>query len=78
MKSLVKTDTSGKQLQTAARRLLTLLLVFVVIATYIPLDRSFAADRTAKKKTGGAQAKRATGTVKKQECRTVKKQTPAT
>ena len=78
MESLIKTGTSGKRLQTAARRVLTLLLVFVVAATYVPLDRSFAADRTAKKKTGAAEAKRPAGTAKKQECSTVKEQAPAT
>ena len=65
MESLIKTGTSGKRLQTAARRVLTLLLVFVVAATYVPLDRSFAADRIAKKKTGAAEAKRPAGTAKK-------------
>lgn len=78
MESLIKTGTSGKRLQTAARRVLTLLLVFVVAATYVPLDRSFAADRIAKKKTGAAEAKRPAGTAKKQECSTVKEQAPAT
>ena len=34
---------------TWKRKLLTMLLVFMVVATYIPFDRAFAADQSGKK-----------------------------
>ena len=34
---------------TMKRKLLTMLLVFAVVATYIPFDRAFAADQSGKK-----------------------------
>ena len=34
---------------TMKRKLLTMLLVFMVVATYIPFDRAFAADENAKR-----------------------------
>ena len=34
---------------TMKRKLLTMLLVFAVVATYIPFDRAFAADENGKR-----------------------------